>query len=237
MTVPVTLAHTASTPISSPTFLIGEDGWCTAQSQRIPATLNMPDLPELLNVPEVRHEPSPNCDPRPQGISVELLVIHNISLPPGKFNTPFIADLFCNRLNYDADPYFEQLRPLRVSAHFLIRRDGGVVQFVATTQRAWHAGVSSFGARERCNDFSIGIELEGTDYEPFTSPQYVALYALTHALLKRHGLTAVCGHSDIAPGRKTDPGPFFDWVQYQQAVVDRRAQVLTTPRLGFPIEG
>jgi len=158
--------------------------------------------------------PSPNCDQRGVGVPVSLLVIHSISLPPGKFGGPFIADLFLNRLDYNADPYFEQLRSLRVSAHFLIRRDGAVMQFVSANQRAWHAGASSFCGQERCNDFSIGIELEGTDVDPFDDRQYASLAALTRALLDAYPLKDIAGHEHIAPGRKTDPGPFFDWTRY-----------------------
>lgn len=159
--------------------------------------------------------PSPNCDARPDGMPSDLLVIHNISLPPRQFGGRYIADLFANRLDYTADPYFDALRGLRVSAHFLIRRDGHLMQFVSTFQRAWHAGVSQFEERERCNDFSIGIELEGSDFDPFTDPQYERLVGLTMALQRMHALRAVCGHDYIAPGRKTDPGPFFDWHRYQ----------------------
>ncbi|PUA17455.1 1,6-anhydro-N-acetylmuramyl-L-alanine amidase AmpD [Glaciimonas sp. PCH181] len=205
----------------TPVFQIGEDGWCVAESG-------------AKDAPEVRHLRSPNCDARPEGSGIDLLVIHNISLPPGQFGGPFIADLFGNSLDYDADPYFEQLRSLRVSAHFLIRRDGSVMQFVSTNDRAWHAGVSTFGERQRCNDFSIGIELEGTDFTPFTMPQYQSLCAMTDALLSRHHLLAVCGHEHIAPGRKTDPGPFFDWHLYQQGCVDTRLRALTNPTLRFP---
>jgi AmpD protein len=174
-------------------FKIGADGWCS----------------------NVLRAASPNCDTRPGDAKIDLLVIHNISLPPGQFGGPFIADLFANRLDFDAHPYFDQLRALRVSAHFLIRRDGVVMQFVSAGERAWHAGLSSFGGRERCNDFSIGIELEGTDFESFSLVQYEMLAALTHALQAAYPLIDVAGHEHIAPGRKTDPGPFFDWVLYQ----------------------
>ncbi|WP_034300889.1 1,6-anhydro-N-acetylmuramyl-L-alanine amidase AmpD [Herbaspirillum sp. RV1423] len=174
-------------------WTIAADGWCE-QAQR---------------------QPSPNFDARADGVTADLLVIHNISLPPGRFGGPFIGDLFCNRLDYDADPYFEQLRPLRVSAHFVIRRDGGLVQFVSANDRAWHAGVSLFKGRERCNDFSIGIELEGTDFEPFTDSQYQTLATLTDALRRRYPLVDVAGHEHVAPGRKTDPGPFFDWARFR----------------------
>jgi AmpD protein len=163
----------------------------------------------------VSREPSPNFDSRAEGTAIDLLVIHNISLPPGHFGGPFIADLFMNRLDYDADPYFDQLRPLRVSAHFLIRRDGEVVQFVSANNRAWHAGASNFCGQERCNDFSIGIELEGADDQPFENAQYAALATLTTALEAAYPLKNVAGHQHIAPGRKTDPGPFFDWSAYQ----------------------
>lgn len=161
------------------------------------------------------HIPSPNCDERPAPGVIDLLVIHNISLPPGQFGGPWIADLFTNTLDASVDPYFEHLQPLRVSSHFLIRRDGSLLQFVSTLQRAWHAGVSQFEGRERCNDFSIGIELEGTDTHEFCDDQYATLCALTGALQRRHALQAVTGHQHIAPGRKTDPGEFFDWHRYQ----------------------
>lgn len=164
---------------------------------------------------DAQHLPSPNFDARAEGTEIALLVIHNISLPPGQFGGPFIADLFLNQLDYEADPYFDQLRPLRVSAHFLIRRDGAVLQFVSANDRAWHAGVSSFCGQERCNDFSIGIELEGTDFEAFADAQYAALAALTLALKTAYPLMHVTGHEHIAPGRKTDPGPFFDWSGYE----------------------
>ncbi|HEY4071833.1 MAG TPA: 1,6-anhydro-N-acetylmuramyl-L-alanine amidase AmpD [Herbaspirillum sp.] len=161
---------------------------------------------------------SPNCDARPPDAAISLLLVHNISLPPNQFGGPYIADLFANRLDYDAHPYFEQLRPLRVSAHFLIRRDGSVIQFVSADQRAWHAGVSSFAGRERCNDFSIGIEIEGSDFQPFEDAQYRALASLTEALLKRYRITDLAGHEHVAPGRKTDPGPYFDWVRYGESL-------------------
>jgi AmpD protein len=164
---------------------------------------------------ELERIPSPNCDARPQGIAIDLLVIHNISLPPGQFGGGHIAALFTNSLEHAAHPYFEGLRGLKVSAHFLIRRDGATLQFVAAGMRAWHAGLSLFRARERCNDFSIGIELEGTDSEAFTGAQYASLAALTEALAAAYPLRAVAGHEHVAPGRKTDPGPFFDWFAYR----------------------
>ncbi len=155
--------------------------------------------------------PSPNHDDRPDGSDPSLIVIHNISLPPGVFGGRAIDALFTNTLDPGAHPYYEALRDLRVSSHFLIRRDGGLVQFVGCGLRAWHAGVSSFGGRERCNDFSIGIELEGDDTRAFEPAQYDRLNALIGALTRRYPIAAIAGHSDIAPGRKTDPGPFFDW--------------------------
>ena len=157
---------------------------------------------------------SPNFDDRPQDTQVDLLVIHNISLPPGQFGGPWISDLFTNQLNPEAHPYFKEIHSLKVSAHILIRRDGTIIQFVPFHKRAWHAGQSNYGGRNRCNDFSIGIELEGSDDQPFEEPQYRQLTVLIKALLQAYpSLSAehITGHSDIAPGRKTDPGPYFDW--------------------------
>lgn len=162
----------------------------------------------------VIHAPSPNHDERPAGHDATLLVLHNISLPPGRFGGPEVVDLFLNRLDYGSHPWLERLRGLHVSAHFFIRRNGLVVQHVPTIRRAWHAGVSRFEGRERCNDFSIGIELEGTDTLPYTDEQYQALQSLALALKVRHPLKAVRGHEHIAPGRKTDPGPAFDWKRF-----------------------
>jgi N-acetyl-anhydromuramoyl-L-alanine amidase len=159
----------------------------------------------------VRYLPSPNCDPRPADARIELIVVHNISLPPGEFGGTGIVDLFLNRLPPDAHPYYAGIAHLRVSAHFLIRRDGEVVQFVPCTQRAWHAGVSMWRGRERCNDFSVGIELEGTDDLPYEAAQYEPLRTLIAALGACYPVADVVGHADIAPGRKTDPGPAFEW--------------------------
>ena len=161
---------------------------------------------------------SPNADLRPPGEAPELLVIHNISLPPGEFGGTWIDDLFLNRLDPDAHPYFAGIHTLRVSAHTLIRRDGSLTQYVPFHLRAWHAGQSNYRGRARCNDFSIGIELEGADETPFTDAQYAALSELTVALLRSYpGLSKdrIAGHSEIAPGRKTDPGPAFDWKRYR----------------------
>ena len=161
----------------------------------------------------VQHCPSPNCNERPHG-EISLLVLHNISLPPGQFATGKVQEFFTCGLRADEHPYFAAIAEMRVSAHFLIERDGAVSQFVSCLQRAWHAGVSSFAGRENCNDFSLGIELEGTDELPFTDAQYLALIALSQQLLAAYPALSserICGHSDIAPGRKTDPGPAFDW--------------------------
>jgi N-acetyl-anhydromuramoyl-L-alanine amidase len=162
--------------------------------------------------------PSPNHDARPDDAKISLLVIHSISLPPGEFGGEWITDLFLDRLHPGAHPYFAGLAGVRVSAHFLIRREGEVIQYVPCELRAWHAGASSWKGRERCNDFSIGIELEGTDYGPFTDAQYGSLAELTRALFAHYGALDLAGHSDIAPGRKTDPGPEFDWARYRRSV-------------------
>ncbi|RRJ83303.1 1,6-anhydro-N-acetylmuramyl-L-alanine amidase AmpD [Aestuariirhabdus litorea] len=157
---------------------------------------------------------SPNCEDRPEGSEVSLLVVHNISLPPGQFGSGDITDFFLNRLDVERHPYFHSIAGLRVSAHLLIDRQGAITQFVPFHRRAWHAGKSCYASRENCNDFSIGIELEGCDDLAYTDPQYQALAAVTRALMARYpALTRerICGHSDIAPGRKTDPGPAFSW--------------------------
>ncbi|HSI22127.1 MAG TPA: 1,6-anhydro-N-acetylmuramyl-L-alanine amidase AmpD [Methylophilaceae bacterium] len=154
---------------------------------------------------------SPNCDERPPGCLAELIVIHNISLPPGEFDGDGVIELFTNRLNPAVHPYYREIHHLKVSAHFFIRRSGELIQFVPCGKRAWHAGVSQWQGRERCNDFSIGIELEGDDETPFEEAQYVTLNGLLAALKEIYPVMAVTGHSDIAPGRKTDPGPCFDW--------------------------
>lgn len=158
-----------------------------------------------------RHIESPNCDERPEGESVSLIVVHAISLPPAQFGGEDIVRLFTNRLDAAAHPYFAQISHLRVSAHFLVRRDGELIQFVSCRQRAWHAGLSSWQGRSRCNDFSLGIELEGCDDLPFMDLQYLRLLQLLRRLCIHYPITALVGHSDISPGRKTDPGPCFDW--------------------------
>ena len=160
---------------------------------------------------------SPHADCRPDPADITLLVVHNISLPGGRFGGPHVSDLFTGRLDYNTDPSFADLRGLKVSSHFFIRRDGRVMQYVSANDRAWHAGLSSFRGRDKCNDYSIGVELEGTDGSGFEPAQYAALAALTLALQSRYRLTDVQGHEHIAPGRKTDPGPLFDWECYRKS--------------------
>ena len=159
----------------------------------------------------VRWLPSPNFGERPLGAEVSLVVIHNISLPPEEFGGEWVEDFFLNRLDPAAHPYFSTIADLQVSAHFYVRRDGRVIQFVGCDQRAWHAGQSCWCERDNCNDYSVGIELEGSDTRPFTAEQYAALWPLLAALRARYPLAAIAGHSHVAPGRKTDPGPYFDW--------------------------
>ena len=167
------------------------------------------------------HCPSPNWSERESGDIVDLLVIHNISLPPGEFETDCIAHFFCNELDIEAHPYFAEIAHLKVSSHLLINRSGSVTQFVPFDKKAWHAGESSFNGRSNCNDFSIGIELEGTDYEKFTDLQYKVLRTVSRLLMQEYPnlvFERIVGHSDIAPGRKTDPGPFFDWEKYLKSL-------------------
>ena len=169
----------------------------------------------------VRRVVSPNSDERPPGAELELIVVHGISLPPGKFGNDWIERLFRNDLPADADPYFATICQLQVSAHVLIPRDGEVTQFVPFNRRAWHAGRSEYCGRTGCNDFSVGLELEGTDDLPYAAPQYLALATLIAALRRTYPSlrdAEVLGHSDIAPGRKTDPGPGFDWDVLRQLV-------------------
>ena len=159
----------------------------------------------------VRHQPSPNCDERPPGEAISLLVVHSISLPPGEYGGDSVERFFTNRLDPAAHPYFDAIRDLRVSAHFFVRRDGEIVQFVPVVKRAWHAGASAWRGRSRCNDFSVGVELEGLDTEGYEPAQYERLAALMRALGDVFPLTSIAAHSDIAPGRKPDPGALFDW--------------------------
>ena len=166
-----------------------------------------------------RYLASANCDERPPGEAITLLVIHSISLPPGEFGGDAIVRLFTNELDCSTHPYYRTLAGLRVSAHFLIRRAGELLKFVPCTRRAWHAGASSWGDRSGCNDFSVGIELEGADTVPYTEPQYRVLAELTRALQSVYPLADVVGHCDIAPGRKTDPGPNFDWPRLRDSIL------------------
>ncbi|GAB4553557.1 MAG: 1,6-anhydro-N-acetylmuramyl-L-alanine amidase AmpD [Rhizobacter sp.] len=170
--------------------------------------------------------PSPNFGPRPLGMAIDLVVIHSISLPPGQYGGDAIERLFTNRLDWDAHPYYGEIRGLQVSAHFVVRRDGELLQFVSCEQRAWHAGRSSWRGRENCNDYSIGIELEGLEGERFEVAQYDALVALLRELAQRYPLEGVVGHEHVAPGRKLDPGPGFDWA--------RLMSMLAWPRRYFP---
>lgn len=182
--------------MTAPIFTFNQTGWCN----------------------EATIVASPNFNARPDNTEIDLLVIHNISLPPEEFGGAYIQDFFRNDLDYNAHPYFEQLKNLRVSAHFLIRRDGDLIQFVSTLHRAWHAGESSHLGRESCNDFSIGIELEGSDHQPFRREQYTSLTALTKAIKQSFPIIDIVGHADIAPLRKSDPGPFFNWNEYKSAL-------------------
>jgi AmpD protein len=163
-----------------------------------------------------RQMPSPNRDARPASCDVALVIVHGISLPPGQFGGDAIERLFTNRLDAGAHPYFASVAELRVSAHFLVRRDGALVQFVSCSERAWHAGQSTWRGRPRCNDFSIGVELEGCDDVPYASAQYTMLARLLRALARRYPIEDVVGHSDVAPGRKSDPGPAFDWTRLRR---------------------
>jgi AmpD protein len=165
---------------------------------------------------------SPNRDARPPGTAITLVVVHGISLPPGEFGGEGIAQLFTNRLDPGGHPYYAPIAHVKVSAHFLVRRDGALVQFVGCNDRAWHAGVSSWKGREGCNDFSIGIELEGTDDVPYAAAQYTVLARLARALRRTYPIADIVGHSDIAPKRKTDPGPAFDWPRLRRLLAPRR---------------
>jgi AmpD protein len=165
-----------------------------------------------------RYVASPNCDARPAGTAISLLVVHSISLPPGRYGGDAIERLFTNRLDPGAHPYFREIAQLRVSAHFLVRRGGALVQFVPVQRRAWHAGASRWRGAERCNDYSVGVELEGTDQASFSDAQYRCLAQLARALRARLPLRACAAHSDVAPGRKTDPGTRFDWARWLAAL-------------------
>jgi len=178
-------------------------------------------LRETGRISFARWTPSPNFGPRPDGAGISLLVVHNISLPPGQFGGREIEDFFCNQLDHSAHPYFKTIEGVQVSAHLLIRRDGALVQFVSLLDRAWHAGRSCFEGQEECNDFSIGIELEGTDDTPYTTEQYRMLAKVADLIMTAWpDVTAnrITGHCDIAPGRKSDPGPAFDWRYFRSAL-------------------
>jgi AmpD protein len=166
----------------------------------------------------VRRIASPNFDARPSRTPICLLVIHSISLPPNEFGGAGVKQLFTNTLNPEEHPYYEQLRGLKVSAHFFIRRSGEIIQYVACDRRAWHAGASLWRGRTRCNDFSIGIELEGSDFVPYTDAQYRSLTYLSRRLQRAYPICDIVGHTDIAPERKTDPGPYFDWLRYRNSL-------------------
>jgi len=181
------------------------------------------DIDEAGLLRSARFIGSPNSDDRPPAAEVSLLVIHGISLPPGEFGGDGVLRLFTNTLDWAAHPFYETLRGVRVSAHFFVRRTGEIIQFVPCGRRAWHAGQSSWRGREHCNDFSIGVELEGVETRPYTERQYARLVRLAATLRRRYPIAEIVGHSDIAPGRKTDPGPAFDWRRL-------RASVGRTPR-------
>jgi AmpD protein len=180
---------------------------------------------QLINgwISGVKRVPSPYCDERPDHEAPSLLVVHGISLPPGQFGGPYIDQLFTGTLNPDDHPFFQQVYQLRVSAHCLIRRNGEVVQYVPFDKRAWHAGVSTYAGRGNCNDFSIGIELEGTDNLAYTTEQYLSLAEVSRSVMRHYPVTPerITGHSDIAPDRKTDPGPEFNWQYYRQLLSPR----------------
>lgn len=209
-----------------PQLTIDKDGWlrqCSdlastqpsipTVSTTAPAYLDKSTL-ESNKKPLLKHVVSPNFSERPSDIKASLLVIHHISLPPDQFDGPYIEQLFTNSLNPDEHPFFKEIKDLRVSAHFLIRRDGQIIQFVSTEKMAFHAGQSDFVGRGPCNPYSIGIELEGNGTTAFEDTQYEHLALLTAVLKRRYALTAVRGHEHIAPGRKQDPGPSFDWRRY-----------------------
>lgn len=190
-----------------------------SHSETPPEEHSIEHLRRTGRIARARWCPSPNFGPRPDGAGISLLVVHNISLPPGQFGGDAIERFFCNCLDASEHPYFEAIAGMQVSAHALIRRDGSVIQFVSLLDRAWHAGRSSFRGEQECNDFSIGIELEGTDDIPYTDEQYQSLAdvsACVMAAWPEIHRDRITGHCDIAPGRKTDPGPAFDWDRFQQ---------------------
>lgn len=167
---------------------------------------------------EAQHLPSPNFGARPAGAQIDLVVLHSISLPPGRYGGDEVQRLFTNRLDWDAHPYFQQIRGIEVSAHFFLRRTGELWQFVSCDARAWHAGASAWRGRDNCNDDSIGIELEGLEGERFEDAQYAVLARLCPAIARRYPLQFIAGHEHVAPGRKQDPGPGFDWQRLRSAL-------------------
>ena len=220
------MKHTADTKKKAPKLNIDRHGWLRQYTGYASSSLSIPTVStqQTRSSTAVKAKQtllkqvlSPNFSERPKGIKPNLLVIHYISLPPDQFGGPYIEQLFTNRLNPVEHPFFEQIKDLRVSAHFLIRRDGQIIQFVSTEKMAFHAGQSDFVGRGPCNPYSIGIELEGNGTTAFEDIQYEHLALLSIALKQRYGLTAVRGHEHIAPGRKQDPGPFFDWRRYAKS--------------------
>jgi len=198
--VPFKISPTALEPSA---YLLGVDGWLSG----------------------ARRCASPNYNLRPDAVDISLLVIHNISLPPAQFGGGWVERFFCNQLPPEQHPYFTEIAALQVSSHFFIDRQGCVTQFVATGARAWHAGASEFGPRDNCNDFSLGIEMEGTDLDEYTDEQYISLVELSACLMRSYPeitLQRIVGHCDIAPGRKTDPGQAFDWPRYRAALTQRQ---------------
>lgn len=217
------MKHTGETKNKAPKLNIDRHGWLRQYTGYASSSLNIPTVSALQTRPNtavknkhalLKQVVSPNFSERPKGIKPNLLVIHYISLPPEQFGGPYIEQLFTNRLNPAEHPFFKEIKDLRVSAHFLIRRNGQIIQFVSTEKMAFHAGQSDFVGRGPCNPYSIGIELEGTGTTAFEDIQYEHLALLTAVLKRRYGLTAVRGHEHIAPGRKQDPGPYFDWRRY-----------------------
>jgi AmpD protein len=181
---------------------------------------------------------SPNHDSRPAGVQADLIVVHGISLPPGEYGGPWIDRLFTNTLPADVHPYFAEIGPLRVSSHLVVMRDGAVTQYVRFTDRAWHAGKSIFEGRAACNDFSVGVELEGTDTQPYTAAQYDSLAKAVAALCAaypRLSPARLVGHSDIAPGRKTDPGPAFDWPRARRLIAEAASAASAASACGKPL--
>jgi AmpD protein len=186
------------------------------ENRRAPALRTHPEISPEGWLAGAHRVPSPNCDDRPLGSIVRLLVIHAISLPPGKFGGEAVLDFFTNRLDPAAHSFYPTIASLKVSAHFFLRRGGELIQLVSCAKRAWHAGASSWRGRDACNDFSLGVELEGCDDRRYTGKQYLRLARLTRALRSAYPIGEIVGHSDIAPGRKTDPGPCFDWQRYRR---------------------